>query len=832
LYLPNQGCTCSCAFAMIESPVERIPVVCEYPDVFPDELPGMPPDRDIEFAIELQPGTAPVSKRPYRMPPVELVELKKQLQELLDKGFIRPSTSPWGCPALFVKKKNESLRLCVDYRPLNAVTIKNKYPLPRIDVLFDQLVGAKVFSKIDLRSGYHQIKIRDNDIPKTAFSTRYGLYEYLVMSFGLTNAPAYFMYLMNSVFMPELDKFVVVFIDDILVYSKNEAEHTKHLHTVLQRLRDHQLYAKLSKCDFWLREIKFLGHTISQDGVSVDPEKVQEVMNWKPPTTVRQIRSFLGLAGYYRRFIPDFSRIAKPMTELLKKRVKYDWSQKCEDAFHALRQHLTTAPVLAQSDNTKPFEVYCDSSGTGLGCVLMQDNRVIAYASRALKPHEQNYPTHDLVLAAVVHALKIWRHYLMGAHCNIYTDHKSLKYISTQADLNMRQRRWLELIKDYDLEVHYHPGKANVVADALSRKAQCNCVSMDSKIATLCDELCKLNLEVISSGTLSYISVEPTLHEQIVMAQIGDKGVQVIKDMLEQKVDKYRCFRQDSKGVLWFGDRLVVPKNHELRKKLLDEAHLSKFSMHPGSNKMYHDLRILYWWTRMKREIAKYVSECDTYQRVKASHLKVTGTLQPLPIPSWKWEEICMDFIMGLRNTSRHHDSIWVVVDRLTKTTHFLPVHTTHRAKKYAEIYIDQIVCLYGIPKTIVSDRGAPFVARFWEQLQESLGTHVIRSSAYHPQTDDQTERVNQILEDILRACVLHYGKDWDKCLSLAEFSYNNSYQSSLKMAPFEALYGRRCRTPLNWSQAGEREIFGPNLVLEAEEKVRVIKKNLEAAQA
>jgi hypothetical protein len=232
--LLDQGCTLSCAFTMVELPVERIPVVCDYPDVFPDELQGMPPDRDIEFAIELQPGTAPTSKRPYRMPPAELAELKKQLQELLDKGFIRPSTSPWGCPALFVKKKDESLRLCVDYRPLNAVTIKNKYPLPHIDLLFDQLVGARVFSKIDLRSGYHQIKIRASDIPKTAFSTRYGLYEYLVMSFGLTNAPAYFMYLMNSVFMPELEKFVVVFIDDILVYSKNEDEHTEHLHIVLQ----------------------------------------------------------------------------------------------------------------------------------------------------------------------------------------------------------------------------------------------------------------------------------------------------------------------------------------------------------------------------------------------------------------------------------------------------------------------------------------------------------------------------------------------------------------------------------------------------------------------
>jgi hypothetical protein len=350
------------------------------------------------------------------------------------------------------------------------------------------------------------------------------------------------------------------------------------------------LYAKLSKCDFLLREIKFLGHTISQVGISVDPEKVQEVMDWKPPTTVRQIRSFLGLAGYYRRFILDFSRIAKPMTELLKKGVKVEWSQKCEDGFHALRQHLTTALVLAQPDNTKSFDVYCDASGTGLGCVLMQDNQVIAYASRALRPHEQNYPTHDLELAAVVHALKIWRHYLMGAHCNIYIDHKSLKYSFTQANLNTRQRRWLELIKDYDLEVHYHSGKANVVADALSQKAQCNFITMDSKIATLFDELRKLNMEVVSPGTLDYISVEPTLQEQIIMAQIGDKDVQVIKEMLNEKVDKYKFFRHDNKGVLWFEDILVVPKNPELRKKILDEAHLSKFSMHPGSNKMYHDL--------------------------------------------------------------------------------------------------------------------------------------------------------------------------------------------------------------------------------------------------
>jgi hypothetical protein len=300
LYLPQQGYFHSCVYATTDIKLEDIPIVCEYPDVFPDDLPGMPPNRDIEFIIELQPGTAPISKRPYRMPPNELAELKIQLQDLLDKGFIRPSASPWGCPALFVKKKDNSLRLCVDYRPLNAATIKNKYPLPCIDILFDQLAGAKVFSKIDLRSGYHQIKIKPSDVPKTAFSTRYGLYEYLVMSFGLTNALAYFTYLMNSVFMPELDKFVVVFIDDILIYSKTDEDHANHLHILLQRLRDHHLYAKFCKCEFWLDSVKFLGHTISSEGISVDPTKVQEVMDWKPPISVHQIRSFLGLVGYYR----------------------------------------------------------------------------------------------------------------------------------------------------------------------------------------------------------------------------------------------------------------------------------------------------------------------------------------------------------------------------------------------------------------------------------------------------------------------------------------------------------------------------------------------------
>jgi hypothetical protein len=375
---------------VVELKQEDIHVIWECPDIFSDELPEMPPERAIELKIELQPGTASVAKTLYKMSHVEMKELKVQLQGLLDKGYIHPSTSPWGCSALFVAKKDNDLRLCVDYRPLNAVTINNKYPVPCIDILFDQLAGAQVFSKIDLCSGYHQIKIRTEDIPKTAFTMRYGLYEYLVMSFGLTNASAHFMYLMNSVFIPEVDQFVVVFIDDILVYSNSMEEDEDYIRTILQCLWGDQLSAKFSKCEFWIKEVTFLGHLVSHEGITVDPSEVKEVMDWKPPTTVSEVRSFHGLDGYYRRFILNFSKIANLVTELLKKENEYVWSDACDEAFKHLKKLLTTSSVLAQPDTIKPFDVYCDAFGTGLGGVLMQEGQVISYSSRHLRRHEEH----------------------------------------------------------------------------------------------------------------------------------------------------------------------------------------------------------------------------------------------------------------------------------------------------------------------------------------------------------------------------------------------------------------------------------------------------------
>ncbi|GJT69824.1 putative reverse transcriptase domain-containing protein [Tanacetum coccineum] len=371
------------------------------------EIHGLPPVREIEFRIDLIPGSLPVVKSPYRLAPSEMQELSNQLKELQEKGFIRPSHSPWGAPVLFVKKKDGALRMCIDYRELNKLTIKNRYPLPRIDDLFDQLQGACCFSKIDLRSGYHQLRVRDEDIPKTAFRTRYGHFEFTVMPFGLTNAPAIFMDLMNRVCKPYLDKFVIVFIDDILIYSKSEEEHELHLKTILDLLKKEKLYAKFSKCEFWLKEVQFLGHVVNRDGIHVDPSKVDSVKNWKTPESPTEIRSFLGLAGYYRRFIENFSKIAKPLTQLTQKNKAYVWGEEQEEAFRILKEKLCNAPVLALPDGPNDFLVYCDASKQGFGSVLMQRGKVIAYASRQLKKHEKNYTTHDLELGAVVFALKI-----------------------------------------------------------------------------------------------------------------------------------------------------------------------------------------------------------------------------------------------------------------------------------------------------------------------------------------------------------------------------------------------------------------------------------------
>jgi hypothetical protein len=785
-----------------EKRIDDIPVIRDFPEVFPDDVKGLPPQRQVEFRIDLVPTANPVAKSPYRLAPREMQELSSQLQELSDKGFIRPSSSPWGAPVLFVKKKDGSFRMCIDYRELNKLTIKNRYPLPRIDDLFDQLQGATCFSKIDLRSGYHQLRVLENDIPKTAFRTRYGHFEFMVMPFGLTNAPAVFMDLMNRVCRPYLDKCVIVFIDDILIYSKTKAEHEGHLRSILELLKREQLYAKFSKCEFWLKEVQFLGHIISNQGIHVDPGKIEAVKTWLTPKTPTDIRSFLGLAGYYRRFISNFAKIAVPLTELTQKNKAFTWNLEQETAFQTLKLKLCQAPILSLPDGTEDLVVYCDASNLGLGCVLMQRGKVIAYASRQLKIHEKNYTVHDLELDAVIFALKIWRHYLYGTKCVVFTDHRSLQHIFNQQHLNMRQRRWVELLNDYDVEIRYHPGKANVVADALSRKAY----SDDS-------------IKLCSTRVFSDLQAQISLSQK----EIVDTG-NLSKELsggTESSVEV------KPNGLRYFQNRLWVPSIGDLRTLILQESHKSRYSIHPGADKMYRDIRYNYWWPGMKRDIAMYVQKCLTCLRVKIEHRKPSGFLVQPEIPLWKWEGIAMDFVTKLPRTSSGYDSIWVVVDRLTKSAHFLPIRETYSVEKLAKIYIDEIVRLHGVPIDIISDRDGRFISRLWNSLQSALGTRLNLSTAYHPQTDGQSERTIQTLEDLLRACVIDFGGKWDEHLPLIEFSYNNSFHASAKMAPFEALYGRKCRSPVCWTEIGDTQLLGPQLIRETTDKIARIRENL-----
>ncbi|GJU25691.1 putative reverse transcriptase domain-containing protein [Tanacetum coccineum] len=615
-------------------------------------------------------------------------------------------------------------------RELNKLTIKNRYPLPRIDDLFDQLQGSCYFSKIDLRSGYHQLRVHEDDIPKTAFQMRYGHFEFTVMPFGLTNAPAVFMDLMNRVYKPYLDKFIIVFIDDILIYSKMKEDHEVHLGLVLELLRKEKLYAKFSN-------------------------KIEAVKNWKTPTTPSKIRSFLGLAGYYRWFIANFSKIAKPLTSLTQKNQKYVWGVEQEEAFQTLKNNLCDAPILTPPNRVEDFVVYCDASNQGLGCVLMQRGKVIAYASRQLKTHEKNYTTHDLELGAVVFALKTWRHYLYGTKSVIYTDHKSLQHIFDQKELNMRQRRWIELFSDYECEIRYHPGKANVVADALSKKERLKPRRVRAMAVTIQAGM----REMIQAAQSEALKQENVLMENL--------------HGLDQQMEK-----KEGES-LYFMDRIWVPLVGSVRTMIMDEAHRSKYYVHPRADKMYHDLRNMYWWPEMKRDIATYVSKCLTCSKVKAEHQRPSGLLQQPEIPEWKWDKITMDFITKLPRED------------------------------------------YSIEEIGKSSTSDEIVAR----------TRLDMSMAYHPQTDGQSEHTIQTLEDMLRACVIDFGGSWDVHLPLAEFSYNNSYQPSIRCAPFEALYGRKCRSHVLWVNIGESSLIGPELVQETTGKVVLIKEKLKAAR-
>ena len=741
----------------------------DFNDVFPDDLPaGLPPDRGVAHKIDLEPGASASFGPVYRLSASEAEELKKQLEELEEKGYIRPSKSPFGAPVLFVKKPDGSMRLCVDYRALNKLTIKNRYPMPIIDDLTDRLHGAKVFSKIDLRSGYWQVKIADEDVHKTAFRTKYGHYEFTVLPFGLTNAPATFMRLMNDIFRPLLDRCVVVYLDDILIYSQTMEEHVGHVRQVLEILREHKLYGKLSKCTFGQDSVDYLGFVVDQYGIHMDDKKVSAVSEWPQPQSKHELLQFLGLANYYRKFVNSFSLIAAPLTDLLKKDTEYTWTDKHDKAFQELKRILTSKPLLIIPDVQGSFEITSDASNIGIGAVLSQNGRPVAHFSRKLSQAEKNYAAHEKEALAVVQAVRHWRVYITGRPVTLYTDHHSLKYLKTQPNLNLRQRRWMEDLEEQNWTIEYKPGQQNQAADALSRRPD--------------HEL----------GAIQVLSQEQELLQEL-------RNHWVYEDIPENctLIDGlvYQRGERDDDSL-----RLLIPTAplwKELKIIIIRECHDAAYSGHLGIEKTTELVERSFVWDGMAGDIKEYVSTCPTCQQIKHSTQKKAGLLQPLEIPDEKWSHISMDLITQLPVSRNGKDAIVVFVDRLTKMIHMAPIKTAIKPPELARVMVQTVVKYHGVPKAIVSDRDPRFRSHFWQALMKSLGTKLQMSTAYHPQTDGLTERANQTIEQMLRAYVNEDQDNWDECLDLVEFAYNNSKQASTGHSPFFLNYGRNPNTPI-----------------------------------
>ena len=686
------------------------------------------------------------------------------MARLLQLGHVVPSTSPYGAPILFTVKKDGKLCMCIDYRGLNKLSIKNRYPLPRIDEMLDRLNGAQFFSIIDLRSGYHQIRIAPEDTHKTAFRTRYGHYEFLVLPFGLTNAPATFQTLMNNLLKPHLDVFVLVYIDDILIFSKTLDEHLLHLRTILGILRENKLYAKLEKCEFLKDELEYLGFLISKNGIKTQPKKIEAVKNWPTPTNQTEIRSFLGLAGYYRKFIKNFSTIAAPISSLLQKGTAIIWTDECAQAFQHLKQLLTEAPILAIADPEQPYTVTTDASDIAIGAVLSQNGHPLAFYSRKMNPTEQNYPVHEKEELAIIEALREWRRYLEGCkhQVQIITDHQSLQYLSTQPSLSRRQARWSEFLSRFDFKITYQPGSTNKVADALSRQVN---------------------------------------------------SIQITSDLSEEI------------------SKIIDPTNisKELKLKIFKEFHDSPLAAHPGFDKTLEIIKRVIEWPGLTVDLKAYIKSCEICQRYKPSNQVPAGLLQPLEIPSYNWESISMDLITQLPLSTHKHNAIIVFVDRFSKMSHFAATTTTATAPEIATIFLREVVRLHGLPKSIVSDRDPRFTSNFWKSLNQQLGTQLKFSTAFHPQTDGQTERINRILEQSLRIYCSYHQKDWDKYLSIAEFAYNNHQSASTKMTPFFANFGFHPTVPATLHQSTVAAT--QDLSAQIEQISQLIKQNIVEAQ-
>ena len=725
----------------------------------------LPPTRDIDHAITMVPNAPVVNKRPYRYSYDQKNEVERLVKELMAAGIIQHSKSPYASPILLVKKRDNSWRICVDYRALNKLTIPDRFPIPVVDELIDELYGSRVFSKLDLRSGYYQIRMREEDIPKTAFKTHEGHYEFKVMPFGLCNAPSTFQSLMNRIFQPYLRKFVLVFFDDILIYSSDEQLHKDHLVMVFSILQDNQLHVNVGKCQFGQERLEYLGHWISAEGVSTDMGKVSSILKWPRPQSIRDVRSFLGMAGYYRKFVRNYALIAKPLFHLTKGN-KIAWTEEAEDSFHQLKQALASTPVLALPDFTDSFVVETDASNQGIGAVLVQHGRPIAYYSHGLPKTKVPKSAYEIELFAVVMAVQKWKHYLIHRPFTIRPDQMSLKYLWEQKEIPIHYAKWLVKLMGFQFTVEYRAGRTNKVADALSRMNHDDDASLHEISVLLSPDVEAIRQEVLQDPSLLKI-----IH------------------LLATDPDKPSPFSVNQKQLLHKG-RLVIPRRSNFIQSILSEFHNSPVGGHEGYLKTYKRISAQFYWTGMKGDIKRHVSECQACQLYKTNALVPAGLLQPLPIPQQIWEDITMDFIEALPR-SDGYDTIWVIVDRLSKYSHFVPLKHPFNAQGLARLFIKEIVRLHGIPKSIISDRGKTFMGHFWQEIHKLQGTKLNFTSAYHPESDGQTEVVNKRLGNYLRCFSSTKPSSWSSWLPWAEFCYNTSYHVSTHTTPFKVVYGR-----------------------------------------
>lgn len=745
-------------------------LLSEYSDVFSESpQPGAALVDVPEHVINLIPGSKPTYRRNVRLSPAELSELRKQVNDLLAKGMIAPSTSPFGAPILLLPKPNGSWRFCLDYRLLNDITIKMRFPLPRIDDLLDAAQGAQYFSALDLAGGYFQLKIAEEDMPKTAFSTPFGHFEWKVLPQGLTNAPASFSKAMAKVFEKSLGDFVLIYLDDILILSKSADEHLDHLRSVLDTLRTHKLCAKMSKCKFMLQQVKYLGHILSPEGIQADPAKVQTLRDFPLPTSRDSLSSFLGLANFFRKFIPNLSRVAAPLYRLTKKGCPFEVGEKERQAFNSVKQLLTSPPILAYPNPDKPYELISDASISGCGALLVQEGRPVAYYSAMFSSAERNYTTGEQEMLGLIKALKEWRCYLEGCSAlTLITDHNPLTFFSKKPTLSRRQARWSEVLSRFHFTIKYRPGATNP-ADPLSR--------LYSSV------LCVDPHQPILSVTVS--DFKSDLLDKIKSATASDPELQ----------DSKTTRKYHNEGGYWsYQGRVVVPQS--LCSDIISDHHSNVTSGHFGWKKTLDLISRQFWWPRMRETVQEFVTSCHSCQCNKSVNHKPYGLLQPLDIPDTRWHTVTMDLITDLPRSPSGKDSIMVFVDKLTKYVHLVPTNKTCTAEEVANLFLCHVFQYHGLVQQLISDRDPRFTSAFWQAFCKKLHIRPLYSTAYHPQTDGQTERMNRVIEEVLRHYLDKTHTSWEDLLPLVAFAINNSKSASTGETPFFLNYGTHPVTP------------------------------------